>query len=968
MRKQSVANMLALTILLSLIPLTVANMTTYKMTQPSELHSDSSINFTQPSIAADSQGNLHTVSVGNYSGNNLLYYSLSNNRGDILISETRIDNPGIKNITDPVIAVDGNGAAHVVWVDKAGQEKIMYTMINPYLNFTQFDGLSKTDEQIRVIDDTVLVMRAQQRENPHIAIDSIGNMHMVWEDTFDDLQQSFYTKNVFYALYEPNQTSQSLNALMDATIVSVSPMTSTHPQVTISSTDIPSITWQEPSTTNGIEMVFLVDTSGSMYSEWSDLCAMMYGGNFASGGYFEGIKPIFKKHNVTVYETIYGLGNTLPGAASSGSCTSHNKNTGPRTTPLGIVDGDDSGGIRKLPATVYNGNTYSGYSGEDWGPGSNWACLSWKDAQGNVPGNPPTQDDHKWNPKASRFVLPISDEGPKDGDPSQQADDLTSIEEAHDSCVTAGVIPIGMYGQTYGGANSVQSHFIDLGNCPNGVVSTAVRNCPGNTVRSTNAEGTVFEFPSGSGGSSTSNWAYQFMTHMWNQIDRFEQHQIMFKTLDPYNLMQNNLSWADGGTGHTVSGGEYQENLGEFVRVNNSIIVNATVANEISSTHTYGFAHPNIAHDSQDRLLMTWFQTERNVTDDTLDHDIKYAVFDVSTSRTDGVPEGLNFTSSRVLSIPKTVNNLSSKPTTPSTSLVLSDLDKAHIAWIGFGNHSNNNTTHQIYFNSFDLTGTPNVSNGTVGVANLSNQHPVNFTAPTLTSTNGVVFLAWDDKRNCETGVQSNESAICHVRFLDKGVNLNFTEEQIEPYIMYPNQVSEFNLSVDTSVFSFPSTTDEVVRISFTEFSYPWNVTIEHKNNQTNIQNNDRFVVTAGSTSDLKLRLKAPSIYEAIQNESIQLQITASLLNYSQITSTISFDVLLVLNSSITLTSTKMYSTLHQGDVAEFQSKSKAIRMPLKCLIIQSSLLHKAIRQKLESPSRQPNTSARVKLLNDSYV
>ena len=122
------------------------------------------------------------------------------------------------------------------------------------------------------------------------------------------------------------------------------------------------------------------------------------------------------------------------------------------------------------------------------------------------------------------------------------------------------------------------------------------------------------------------------MTHMWNQIDRFEQHQIMFKTLDPYNLMQNNLSWADGGTGHTVSGGEYQENLGEFVRVNNSIIVNATVANEISSTHTYGFAHPNIAHDSQDRLLMTWFQTERNVTDDTLDHDIKYAVFDVSTS------------------------------------------------------------------------------------------------------------------------------------------------------------------------------------------------------------------------------------------------------------------------------------------------------------------------------------------------
>ena len=82
--------------------------------------------------------------------------------------------------------------------------------------------------------------------------------------------------------------------------------------------------------------------------------------------------------NMTVYETIYGLGNTLPGAASSGNCAGYNQNAGPRNTALGQFEGDDSGGIRKLPGTVYNGNTYSGYSGEDWGPGSNWACLSWK--------------------------------------------------------------------------------------------------------------------------------------------------------------------------------------------------------------------------------------------------------------------------------------------------------------------------------------------------------------------------------------------------------------------------------------------------------------------------------------------------------------------------------------------------------------------------------------------------------------
>ncbi len=94
------------------------------------------------------------------------------------------------------------------------------------------------------------------------------------------------------------------------------------------------------------------------------------------------------------------------------------------------------------------------------------------------------------------------DEGPKDGDPSQQADDLTSIEEAHDNCILAGVVPVGLYGQGYGGAGNIQSHFMDLAQCPNSVVSTSTRNCPGNTLRSSDAGGQAYEFPSGSGGSN----------------------------------------------------------------------------------------------------------------------------------------------------------------------------------------------------------------------------------------------------------------------------------------------------------------------------------------------------------------------------------------------------------------------------------------------------------------------------------
>ena len=45
--------------------------------------------------------------------------------------------------------------------------------------------------------------------------------------------------------------------------------------------------------------------------------------------------------------------------------------------------------------------------------------------------------------KCHKIVFPVSDEGPKDGSPAQQSDDLQSIIEAHDSCVEAGITPIG---------------------------------------------------------------------------------------------------------------------------------------------------------------------------------------------------------------------------------------------------------------------------------------------------------------------------------------------------------------------------------------------------------------------------------------------------------------------------------------------------------------------------------------------
>ena len=138
-------------------------------------------------------------------------------------------------------------------------------------------------------------------------------------------------------------------------------------------------------------------------------------------------------------------------------------------------------------------------------------------------------------------MIPVSDEGPKDGDPSQQADDKAAIQEAHDNCLLAGVVPVGLYGQGYGGAGNIQSHFMDLVQCPNGIVSTQTRNCPGNTLANTDAGGQAYEFPSGTGNNQMA-----LLVEAMVYISTNNSREIYMSVLDPYAKMNNDPSFTPG--------------------------------------------------------------------------------------------------------------------------------------------------------------------------------------------------------------------------------------------------------------------------------------------------------------------------------------------------------------------------------------------------------------------------------------
>ena len=308
-----------------------------------------------------------------------------------------------------------------------------------------------------------------------------------------------------------------------------------NPAVSMGANNTVIVVWED---TRGslIEYVGLIDSSGSMTTEWEDMCAVFYGGNLTSGDYFQGVKPLLEQASITVLETLYALSGQMSYAASHKNCedgyiTGGSGSEGPRNTSLGQNPSDTTGGIRSLEWVMYNNSslyipTDWSHNSEMWGPGSTWACLSWRDNSGMTPGNPATTVDHQWNPNATKLVIPVADEGPYggsgNGHQAQNADDYQSISEAHDACVSAGIIPIAVAGTLSYGPNSpwgndthVRSHMMDLVQCAGNTTGIQERTCDDSAVNTTDAGGDMFLYPTDNMANFEGDFESGYFTNGW---------------------------------------------------------------------------------------------------------------------------------------------------------------------------------------------------------------------------------------------------------------------------------------------------------------------------------------------------------------------------------------------------------------------------------------------------------------------
>jgi uncharacterized membrane protein len=872
-------------------------------------------------VSSDSEGNVHVV----WSRSNQhLYYSMISPRGDTLIDATQVTGSGLHKIYHPDMVIDDNDIVHITWADHSGQHKIMYTALHPFE--TAMDGSVSDDNSLTAIDDTIIAQHINNRDWPAIDVDSKGNVHIVWQDNYDSLDMFFQQPQIYYKMLQPDYSVQNVIVLFDETLLTPIIGHKGHPDIVVDANDYVQIAWDD--TRGGkVELVFIVDTSGSMYSEWADVCTVIYGGNFQSGGNFQGIKPMLEEGNMTVYETIYGLGGTLPGVASQGNCAAHNMNSGPRSTPLGQVPNDDTGGLRTLPAVVYNGGTSNHV--EDWGPGSNWACLSWKDTVGNVPGNPPTASDHRWNPNATKIVLPISDEGPKDGDPSQQADDTSSINEAHDNCLNAGVIPVGLYGQSYGGAGNIESHMRDLVQCPNGVVSTATRNCPGNSIRSTDAGGQAYEFPSGTGGASQMQLLVEAMVYISTNNSR----EIFMTVLDPYGKMDNDPQWVAGAPGHTTVGNGYAEDTGRGSE-GHLVVVNDT---RVTIDDAFSL-HPAISVDMQGNTHIAWMDGRDYGFEKNVPYEVYYTKLRLQgAGEWDGVPDGLSTYAIKRIEdtaisevegwqqMPQGSSQNSAYP-----AILTDPQNNVHIAWLDFGNGSAGEEIRYTRLNATSNTGPGETALDTWNSTAVTSWQsfklgPNQLSKPSLgqppafaNDLGSGAHIAWSDTNKCSDESNGGPWTICYSHVLTGQVDVEFDEDETYYHVIEPGEQTIYNLTINNTTPGPKDLVADTYNLNVSGMPENWTANLYFSNNHTAIFEETPIFLEGGEMARMYLRVKAPSIYQANEDQLAEIVVSAISLKDPAIRSERLTLTLMDVVHGIDLDTSHRMADVEQGQTAIF--------------------------------------------------
>ena len=488
-----------------------------------------------------------------------------------------------------------------------------------------------------------------------------------------------------------------------------------------------------------------------------------------------------------------------------------------------------------------------------------------------------------------------------------------------------------MYGQTYGGATSVQSHFKDLAQCPNGVQSTAARNCPGNTIRSTDAGGQVYEFPSGSGGASQMSLLVEAMVYISTNNSR----EIYMSVLDPYGKMNNDPSWTPGISGTVAQNGNYIEDTGKGSE-GHLVVVNDT---RVTIDDAYSF-HPSIGVDMEGNTHIVWMDGRDYGFEKDVNYEIYYTKLRLQgAGEFDGRDDGLStYAIKKINDTP--ISNVETYAGLPQNapwggnsvfpSLLTDDQNQIHIAWVDSGNTSAGEELLYVRLNHTSLEGDGLTALDpweTVAITSWSSNKlgpnsgykPSIGMPPAFSNDLGSgAHVAWSDTNKCNDETNNNRFTICYSHVLTGQVDVDFDDGETFYHVIEPGEQTIYNLTMNNSTPGPKDLVADSYGLNITGVPTNWTANLFFADNHTAIFPDTEIFLEGGESIRFYLRVRAPSIYQANADELAEIRVDAKSYKDPAIRSEITTLTLMDVVHGIDLDTSHSVADVEQGQSAIF--------------------------------------------------
>ncbi|MBT3658005.1 MAG: hypothetical protein HN544_07405, partial [Euryarchaeota archaeon] len=416
-------------------------------------------------------------------------------------------------------------------------------------------------------------------------------------------------------------------------------------------------------------------------------------------------------------------------------------------------------------------------------------------------------------------------------------------------------------------------------------------------------------------------------------ISTNNSREIYMSVLDPYAKMNNDPSWTPGQTGHSVIGGAYHEDVGSAAD-GHLVVVNDT---RVTIDDAYSF-HPSIGVDRQGNTHIAWMDGRDYGFEKDVNYEVYYTKLRLQgAGEWDGVPQGLStYAIKRVEDTPiSEVEGWQQMPQGSSQNsaypaLLTDPQNNVHIAWLDFGNASAGEEIRYTRLNATDETGPGETALDTwnsTAVTSWSSFKlgPNQLSKPSLgqppafaNDLGSGAHIAWSDTNKCSDESNGGPWTICYSHVLTGQVDVEFDEGETYYHVIEPGEQTIYNLTINNTTPGPKDLVADTYNLNLSGMPENWTANLYFANNHTAIFADTPIFLEGGEMARMYLRVRAPSIYQADQDQLAQVIVSAISLKDPAIRSERLTLTLMDVVHGIDLDTSHRMADVEQGQTAIF--------------------------------------------------